>query len=311
MFRPDGGLECATRWRRTYMTLFARLRSRLPWRPAFASTRIFVEPCGIGNQVLRYMFAMHLSERMPGSTITGYRMAPFNLESPDDDREGLLRIGRVHRVNVKKVIASARGRKGILVDCYAARLEYFGTLRREIGRRLVSNVAGLETASDEIVINVRSGEILRGIHRDYTPLPINFYSYIVKQTGLRPVFVGQIGPDFYGNALHDRFPDARFFRGEHWIEDFQTVRNAHNIVVAVSTFSWLAAWMSTTARRIHLPVCGLLNPQQRPDIDLVPKEDDRYILHEFPVARYAASDEQIAALVSTCDYAPLGASRAV
>ena len=49
---------------------------------------------------------------------------------------------------------------------------------------------------------------------------------------------------------------------------------------------------------------GMLNSKQRPDIDLVPKGDDRYIPHELPITRYVASDEQNAALVSTCDYVP-------
>ena len=286
------------------MNPVARLLSRAPWRSEFASTKLFVEPCGIGNHILRYMFAMYLSERMPGSTISGYSMAPFGLVSSDNDRKGLLRIGRVHRVNVEKVMGSARGRKGVLVDCYAARLEYFGKFRKEIGRRLRSSIAGLETSADDLVISVRAAEILNGIHPDYVPIPINFYSYLIKQFGLRPVFVGQIDSGFYGKALRERFPDARFFKGEHWIEDFQTVRNAQNIVVSVSTFSWLAAWMSKTARQIHLPVYGLFNPKQRPDIDLVPRHDDRYILHELPIVKYTASDEQIAAVVSTSNYVP-------
>jgi len=287
------------------MNPVARFLSGLPWRSPCASATLFVEPCAIGNQILRYMFAMHLSERTPGSTISGYDMAPFDLVSTDQDRQDLLRIGRRHRIDVKKVIASAKDRRGVLIDCYAARWEYFGRFREEMGRRLVSNVVGVETSPDELVMHVRAGNILGGIHRDYAPIPINFYSYVVEKTGLKPVFVGQIGSDFYGEALRERFPNARFVKGEHWIDDFQTIRNARNVVVAVSTFSWLAAWISTTARQIHLPVYGLLNPKQRPDIDLIPKGDARYVLHELPITRYAASDDQKAAAISASDYTPL------
>lgn len=113
------------------------------------------------------------------------------------------------------------------------------------------------------------------------------------ETGLKPVFTGQTGPSFYADALRRSFPEARFLRGNSWLDDFQTTRNAHNIVVSVSSFVWLAAWLSQTARRIYVPQLGLLNPEQRPDVDLVPRHDERFIHERFPVEKYTASREQL------------------
>ncbi|MDB5557184.1 MAG: hypothetical protein JWQ36_118, partial [Enterovirga sp.] len=66
------------------------------------------------------------------------------------------------------------------------------------------------------------------------------------------------------------------------VGDFATVRRARNIVVSVSTFAWLAAWLSE-ATRIHLPVYGIFNPEQFRQIDLLPLADQRYIYYRFPV----------------------------
>src|SRR5690606_22869043 len=144
------------------------------------------------------------------------------------------------------------------------------------------------TSRSEFVINVRAAETLRGKHPDIMPLPVSYYQRLEMNTVLSPLFFGQVDNDVYAAAIRAVIPDARVVKSSHWIEDFQTVRNATNIAVAVSTFSWLAAWLSTSATTIHLPVAGIFNPQQRGDIDLLPKNDDRYIFHNFPVERYKA-----------------------
>ena len=70
---------------------------------------------------------------------------------------------------------------------------------------------------------------------------------------------------------------------------------------SVSTFSWLAAWLSE-ARRIVLPVSGLFHPVQSPDIDLLPLADPRYsfvlfpINYSVPVAQYRAAHAALGGL---------------
>lgn len=259
---------------------------------------IQVEPCNIGNQIFRLMFAEHIRQRLPGSTVTGYRMPEFGLVSEGVGSDKLLRTGHKHQIDIDALLAErSQGYDGLLIDCYAQRLEYFEPQRAEMAAALSSSVAGHATRDDEIVINIRAGEILRGIHPDYMPLPISFYRRLVDETGLSPVFVGQVYDDPYSTALRKVFPRARFTKSAHWIEDFQTVRNATNIVVAVSSFSWLAAWLSSSAKAIHLPVAGFLNREQRPDVDLLPLNDSRYILHHFPVQKFTAAQDELDALI--------------
>ena len=55
-----------------------------------------------------------------------------------------------------------------------------------------------------------------------------------------------------------------------------------NIVVAISTFSWLAAWLSR-AETIILPLSGFFNPAHHREIDLLPVDDIRYRFFLFPL----------------------------
>ena len=133
-----------------------------------------------------------------------------------------------------------------------------------------------------LVCNVRGEEVLTAIHPAYTLLPIEFYVELAKSTGLKLVFMGQVADNAYCRALRHQFPDAIFQPTRGPLADFQTLRNSKNIVVAISTFSWLAAWLSH-ADAIFLPVNGLFHPVQCPEVDLLPVSDTRYKFYLFPI----------------------------
>ena len=106
------------------------------------------------------------------------------------------------------------------------------------------------------------------------------------------MFLGQTSPSWYTNALRAALPDARWLQSESWLHDFQTIRYASVVAIPVSTFAWQASWLSPQATKIYLPVLGLFNPAQRPEIDLLPLGEARYEFRAFPVMRYFATKEQ-------------------
>jgi hypothetical protein len=124
------------------------------------------------------------------------------------------------------------------------------------------------------------------------PLPISYYQGLINETGLAPVFIGQLETDWYTKALRSAFPQARWIAGGSWLHDFQTIRNATTVSISVSTFAWLATWLSSRTTKIYLPALGIFNQEQRPDIDLLPTDDPRYELRPFPLVEYRASEEQ-------------------
>ena len=141
-------------------------------------------------------------------------------------------------------------------------------------------------SSSEIAIHIRLGDALDGVHRDYFPLPLDFYQKICEESGCNPVFVGELesGGD-YMQQLKKRFPDARYLSGS-LRSDWDTVRFAPRKVLSISSFSWFAAWLGAPNTEIHMPLAGILNPIQRPEIDLLPVGDQRYRMYWMhPVGR--------------------------
>jgi hypothetical protein len=154
---------------------------------------------------------------------------------------------------------------------------------------------------DELLINVRGAETLDNVHADYGPLPVHYLRRLVEMTGLRPVLMGQIGSDWYSEALRNTFPGCREIPSQGVREDFEIIRATPHIAMSLSSFSWLASWLSE-AQTIHMPVVGIFNPQQRPDIDLLPLEDPRYRFYAFEVRRWEASELQVRALSADGDW---------
>ena len=59
-----------------------------------------------------------------------------------------------------------------------------------------------------------------------------------------------------------------------------TLRNAAHVVLSVSSYAWLATWLSEKAKTIHLPVAGLFSPLNR-ETFLLPIGDPRYEFYKL------------------------------
>lgn len=253
----------------------------------------------MANQMMQFMAAHALASRVPGCRISGVDLPNWGISHPVVPRpDGMAdqRVIRVGPLDMRVDIASlsARLRSGeitrVEIDSYAQHLHNFLPAQAygEIFSPPVADVEGF--GPDQLVINIRGGEILQAPHPDYTLIPLEFYQALTVETGLRPVFMGQIGANPYVERLRRAFPDAPFLPSRGPVRDFEIIRRSRNIVVSVSTFSWLAAWLSD-ADQIFLPMTGFYNPAQFPEIDLLPLHDPRYRFYLFPV-NYAVPVEQ-------------------
>jgi hypothetical protein len=255
---------------------------------------IQVWPMGnLGNRMLQYMAAMALQSRVQGSRIAqidlpewGIHIAP---EPAEPDR--ILRVGSAC-LDLALLADHLSGGliDGVDIASYAQRME--NLLPAHEYRLLFHGPLGARAGADELLCNIRQGDILSGQHPDYVLVPIDFYADLVAQTGLSPVFMGQIEDSPYMRALRRRFPRARYVASQGAVADFTFIRNSKNIVPAVSTFSWLAAWLSGDTR-IFMPVLGHLNPWQSGTTQLLPLGDARYRFYLFP-AHYAVPMARVA-----------------
>jgi len=137
-------------------------------------------------------------------------------------------------------------------------------------------------ADDELIIHLDRAEASVQHGRDQPPLPVSFYRFILQETGLKPIFIGDPGEAGYAAALQAAFPQAPHLRFDLPAEEFAALGRARHLVAAPSPFSFLAAYCSE-AKQIFMPLAGAMNPRQRADQRHYPAKDSRYRLFHFPI----------------------------
>jgi hypothetical protein len=251
---------------------------------------IVIHPLGyLANRMLQYMSALTLANRIDGCTIVNVSLPEWGIEIPDDTQNELFSENvelcewDPFQLHIQSLCSAANQTDSIriLVADYLQRIEFF--MHPQFYRKVFPEPSNVPKKLTEkhLLINIRAAELLNGILH-YPLLPVAYYEDIVARTGLEPVFVGQLTPSRYVDLLRKRFPKARFIDSQGARSDFDLIRSAKNIVVAISTFSWLAAWLSE-AETIFLPLSGLFNPAHLRECDLLPLDDIRYRYFLFPL----------------------------
>jgi hypothetical protein len=252
---------------------------------------IHVCPLGnMGNRALQYLAAEQIRRYAPKAQISHLHLPEWGIQLAAERSSGArtLKLGQ-NRMWIDVAGLGDCLNRGVIdtvvMDSYAQHLENFPP--RDVARRLLPMVLGGAEAEGfgphELVCSLRGGEVLRRAHPDYMVLPAEFYQMLADQTGLQLVFFGQVGTDRYTEGLQRALPEARFVAGQDALHDFEVLRRSANIVPSISTFSWLAAWLSEAAR-IILPVAGFLNPAQVPLKNFLPLGDATFQYVLFPVS---------------------------
>jgi hypothetical protein len=248
---------------------------------------IIVRPKGrMANQMFQLMLAIEISKNLGGAPILGYDLPewgiigkkwPKNIFLPDE----MFLISN-HRYNLNNVLLLMEKKilNGVVIEGWGMRLENFGP-REKYQKLFISNEETPSLSEGELLIHIRAEDILSGWHRDYFPMAFSYFEKVISVTGLSPVFMGQVGEDIYSLALRKRFKGARFIPRSSPLIDFQTIRSSHNIALSISSFSWLAAWLSEKAKTIHMPFAGLFDPKNS-GTNLIPLSDHRYRYYDVP-----------------------------
>lgn len=255
----------------------------------FPSPKIYIRPMGnVANRALQYLVAKNIQSLTPDSEIENIFLPEWGVDTRCDrvpsarsctlgwdrywiDVPGLADCLKRHVIDT------------LFLDAFCFNIEHFPTREtsRELLRDLQINQPVQGFGMDEIVFNIRGGEVLENVQKDYIVLPKEYYQMIVQDSGLKPVFFGQIGDNEYSKYLKKAFPDARFVEGKGAIHDFEVLRRSFNIAIAVSTFSWLAAWLSH-ARNIYMPIGGIFNPNQMKLQNFLPIGESSYKFVALP-----------------------------
>jgi hypothetical protein len=269
-----------------------------------------LNPMGrLANLMIEYMVALKFADMVHGCRISNIAIPAWNIAHPPIAPDHSLQAGQV-AVEQREQHIDLPGLADRVWSGHLRRIEWTG-----FGQRMENFLPAeryhpvftppfrepMGFGPDHLVCPVRAEDILHGPNPDYVLTPVEFYRAVIGTTGLKPVFIGQTHPNAYMDRIRAAFPNAIFREPQsHPLVDFETIRQSRNVVVGVSTYSWLAAWLSRSLDNIFLCVSGLFNPMQKPAVDLLPYGDDRFkfflfpINHAVPLQEHARAHQRIA-----------------
>lgn len=249
--------------------------------------KVVISPAGrLANQLIQYLSCSQLAGQLSAE------LAVLNLEgrpsllpkvginlptlSVSELRPSVTLSSQLWPTKALLRVHKLPGKFHVVATSMGARLDQLPTL--EESRRLLrlDQCCGCDESGASLVMHVRLGDIASGSHQGYQPMPISWFTKVQSDTSSTPMFVGELDASEYSQRIHRQFPSSLFSSSDDPLIDLCTIWKAQKIAVSLSTFSWLAAWLSR-AEQIFLPIAGLFDPSQRPEIDLLPTQDSRYI----------------------------------
>ena len=257
-----------------------------------------LQPMGrLANLMIEYMVALKFADLVPGCRISNISIPGWGIYHAPMDSSGPTAVEQQEQhIDLSSLAEQVRSGQVGRVEWtgFGQRMENFLSAERYREVFISPFQTPMGFGPEYLVCPVRAEDILNGPNAEYVLTPVEFYRDIVDMTGLKPVFIGQTDPNAYMDRIRTAFPDAVLREPQdNPLVDFETIRQSRNIVVGVSTYSWLAAWLSRSADNIYLAVSGLFNPMQKPSVDLLPFGDTRYKFFLFPINYAVALDQHI------------------
>jgi hypothetical protein len=255
-----------------------------------------LNPAGrLANLMIEYMVALKFAHMVRGCRISNISMPAWGIDHPSIDSPGPTAVEKQEQhINLPALADQAWSGQIRRVEWtgFGQRMENFLSSEQYQDVFVPPFTEPMGYGPEYLVCPIRAEDILHAPHPDYVLTPVEFYREIADLTGLRPVFVGQTHPCLYMDRIRAAFPEAiiRDHNPDPLVE-FETIRQSRNLVIGVSTFNWLAAWLSRSADNIFLAVSGLYNPMQKTNVDLLPFGDPRYKFFLFPI-NYAVRQQR-------------------
>jgi len=134
-----------------------------------------------------------------------------------------------------------------------------------------------EYIHSHLFVNIRAGDILSPIHRNYRPLSLIQIAEASSKSNKPLLFFGQTESSPYLDTIKQSFPSSIFIYTNCPFTDFEINRSATSILIPISTFAWISTWLSNSTTQIFFPFEGLYSYYERPDVYLIPHNDSRYV----------------------------------
>ena len=155
-----------------------------------------------------------------------------------------------------------------------------------IQEEFLKSVPKYKANEDDLYIHIRSGDIFYNcLHPDYAQPPLCFYEFIINNYKFRKIFiVAENKKNPVINALLDKYENIEFLH-KGFVGDISYIINAHNLVLSMSSFSYVIARLSKNLKNVF-------------SYDMIIKEEkDKFLIDDdkneekFIEIKMKASDE--------------------
>jgi hypothetical protein len=205
----------------------------------------------LGNHIIEYMFALYLQSYDENIKIyceNNDFLSIFNIKLQPTPQllqnEKNTIIIKNSLINLNEIIQNIKSIDNIkIVIGYNYFNEDFMSLLPVYKTLFSSNIETEIYDDTYIIIHIRLEDIAircNQTHPNYPIIPFSFHKFIINKTKLKPVFIGQIDEGYISQQLKIQFPEAKFIEGNSILHDFEFMRRAKNLIISVSTFSYLA-----------------------------------------------------------------------
>jgi hypothetical protein len=176
----------------------------------------------------------------------------------------------LHFEGDRLVVSGAYRGEPIILAGYYQDYRYYRGRRDFIARLLKAPPSPSEPGAHDIVLHFRGTDLA------WAQMPSSYYRWILDRERFERLVIVTEDPGHQTvTGLLRRYPGE--VRSHGAIEDFQFARAARRILMSVSTFGWMAAWLSA-ADRIYFPL-GSPYPlfDRGGDRRLIVCDDARYV----------------------------------
>tara|TARA_R110000824_G_scaffold14858_6_gene62902 strand:+ start:908 stop:1744 length:837 start_codon:yes stop_codon:yes gene_type:complete len=196
------------------------------------------------------------------------------------EQMGKFRPGEIeelsHKYEFNPPLESSDFTKDIILSDYFQNYQYYKnhkSLIRSLLYKLYQRQLDEYPSPKDVVAHYRGTDI-------HLQVPPEYYIQILKNEEYDKFYIVTEDPNnprvqYLRNSINSQKPNSVIIRSSSVVDDFLFLLHANRIIMSVSTFAWMSAWLSD-ARKIYFPIDNYLY-SKRGDKRLIVDDEPRYI----------------------------------